>query len=905
MKPEKDKKYYLCDSMFSALVKKGILCSVRHTNDSLDTEYADEKNGFGAVYPAYRDAGGVLHEFCANECPDALQTVPVRSENGLSCTFEASDGKLGVVSAYSLKDGVLKAAVTVKNRSEEELVLTDLGFLFGCHTDFGWGKDASPNVIGHNYIGGHGSHTSWYRVDGNGYCLILAPDGDTAFTFYDNSPWIDREAHKKEGEEGPSRGITMLYPFAAVRGERASGKGAKLRIPQKELILPPGMEAAWHFRYFWADSIETIGSALTGNNLAHVLSIPGYTVPVDREVRLCVETACPGVRAELSAKAGEVLSSEYLPPAGEGGVQAAARTLFTLRFEAFGEQTVTLYWDGGKRYTQLYYFVTEPVETLWKKRAAFIASKQEKDPEKWYRGLFCEWNNETGVRLSPDNYDKIGGWRIYEVSCDDPGLSKPAFISSKQVLDPVQEEVSAIDDYIEYFVWGGLQQTTEEPYPYGIYGIPDWKKLRDSEDPGVRGRLHIWRIYDYSHIALTYYNMYRVGMDYPGIKTRLAPLEYLERAYGTACAMFTIPVELDDWNAVKTGLYNERVIPWIVDALRENGKSFEAEKLNTFWMRKVHFFATECKDVFGSEYPFDTTGFESTFYLAEDALKAASYEADESPFNREIPWGKAVGFMEKQHRCNLACRGFLEPAYFWYGSDYRGNNTHYLLSYMSQMGGCSILEHALYYEKDPWEMLRLGYGSLLSSYALMNTGNAESNYGYWFPGREHDGAAGGGFESLYETETWLNQPNHGGSWYYSCEIDLGFCGGIRGACSILAEDPVFGWILYGGVLREESGAFMIRSEDGARRKFHMLSGNKRFHAQLDRGHFGKEISAKVLKDGSGITLFLEREPEGLSRKLKLESLNMGTYRVEGYEADESGVIILPGNVSELHIQFGQ
>lgn len=68
------------------------------------------------------------------------------------------------------------------------------------------------------------------------------------------------------------------------------------------------------------------------------------------------------------------------------------------------------------------------------KRAAFIASHQIKDETLWYDGLLCEWNNKTGVQLSPDNYDTIGGWRIYEVSCDDPGLAKPAFLSSKQTM---------------------------------------------------------------------------------------------------------------------------------------------------------------------------------------------------------------------------------------------------------------------------------------------------------------------------------------------------------------------------------------------------------------------------------------------------------------------------------------
>ena len=77
---------------------------------------------------------------------------------------------------------------------------------------------------------------------------------------------------------------------------------------------------------------------------------------------------------------------------------------------------------------------------------------------------------------------------------------------------------------------------------------------------------------------------------------------------------------------IRSGLYNECVIPKIIAALRENGMKAQADRLETFWMRKVKFFVTECKDVFGSEYPFDTTGFESTFVLAEDGLKVAVFE---------------------------------------------------------------------------------------------------------------------------------------------------------------------------------------------------------------------------------------------------------------------------------------
>jgi hypothetical protein len=169
----------------------------------------------------------------------------------------------------------------------------------------------------------------------------------------------------------------------------------------------------------------------------------------------------------------------------------------------------------------LEFFATEPLETLIRKRAAFITRCQHRDPQLWYRGLFSDWNMETQTLLGPDNYDRIKGWRIYEVSCDDPGLAKPAYLAAKNAGLPVQGEVAALDDYLQHFVWGGLQRTTGESHPYGIYGIPDWKTNRESSDPGSKGRLHIWRPYDYPHVILIYHSMYQVAKNHPQIHTAL------------------------------------------------------------------------------------------------------------------------------------------------------------------------------------------------------------------------------------------------------------------------------------------------------------------------------------------------------------------------------------------------
>lgn len=48
--------------------------------------------------------------------------------------------------------------------------------------------------------------------------------------------------------------------------------------------------------------------------------------------------------------------------------------------------------------------------------------------------------------------------------------------------------------------------------------------------------------------------------------------------------------------------------------------------------------------------------------------------------DRDVSPEKAAIFLENQLRCNVATRGEMEMAYWWYGSDYRGDNLHYTLS---------------------------------------------------------------------------------------------------------------------------------------------------------------------------------------------------------------------------------
>src|SRR5437763_15560189 len=114
-------------------------------------------------------------------------------------------------------------------------------------------------------------------------------------------------------------------------------------------------------------------------------------------------------------------------------------------------------------------------------------------------------------------------------------------------------------------------------------------------------------------------------------------------------------------------------------------------------------------------------------------------------------------------------------------------------------------------------------------------------YGYWFPGKENDGGAGGGFEPRPWGRAWLGNKEMGrGSWWYSGEIDLGFSGALRSAATIVADDPIFGLIVYGGELRRTGSNTEVIPKDGLRARFHIMRDNQRIHILVDRDGFAKD-----------------------------------------------------------------
>ena len=242
---------------------------------------------------------------------------------------------------------------------------------------------------------------------------------------------------------------------------------------------------------------------------------------------------------------------------------------------------------------------------------------------------------------------------------------------------------------------------------------------------------------------------------------------------------------------------NEAFIPELIRTLEEEGKKEWADTLRGYWESKVRPFINKTPNLYGSEFAFDSTGFESTGAFAKYALNrvlkpgdAAPASLPETDLRRRVTYDAALKFLNFQLLLNMCDRGWLETTYYQLGSDYRGSMS-YLLSYMSQMGGWSILDYGMHLAQDPTDYLRLGYASSLSSWALVNSGTAESGYGYWNPSKENDGATGGGFVPEAMGRGWIGKQMARGAWYYSAEEDVGYFGNWVSETGRLGQSPIF------------------------------------------------------------------------------------------------------------------
>ena len=803
------------------------------TGDTFSTNYIRTGRVLGEVLARYRTADGIDSVSSAAGGTAFLQNG--RQVN----TWRAAANKapLLIEQSFQLGADALTWTISLSNKSTEALTVEDLVLpLFYNNQGGENSKDIfEQRVIKHHFISGNSSFLFWERPSGLGPYLVMVPLEGTSLEYF---------------AVGPVKGAGPAFQAFIHSAYTGSNRKGSWRQPFTNTRIPGNSRQSYSFKLRWAADYEGVRKVLVEEGLIDVHVAPGMTVPNDLEVQIALRT-----RQKINKVDPEFTGQTVVEYQGE---KQKGTHLYKIKFSRLGENKLTVNYGRNSR-TYLEFFVTEPLETLYKKRAAFIVnSQQHKDSTKWYDGLFSVWDMKNGILRGPDNDDGFNKSRLtYLLTCDDPALCKAPFVVAKNVFYPDQKEIDAVEYYIQHHVWGKLQRTDQEtPYPYGVYGTPNWLVNRDTARRRAntadvnRDKMHVWRSYDYPHIMMMYYHLYQIATLYPGMTHYLDKKGYLIRAKETAKAYFAYPYEILPWyETYKWGCYNELLLLNLIEDLKREGYTQDAVWLTKEWEKKAKYFIYDDPYPFRSEYAVDATAYESTHALAKWALQTPMQPDSNLWYDKNMKrWYShprvtqedARRFMKAQMEANIACRGWLEPAYYYMGSDFRGKSDSYLLSYMAQMGGWSVLDYGLNFASDPASYIGLGYASYLSSFALMNTGTPQSNYGFWYGGRENDGATGWAFEPQQAASTWIQKPQERGPWYYDGEIDLGYGAATRTAATVVVNDPLFGLIAYGGTLTKKGSLLSVVPRDGLRRRFFYRNGNSKIDLELDRDGFAAD-----------------------------------------------------------------
>jgi hypothetical protein len=749
-------------------------------------------------------------------------------DGSITYTSGGPSAPIKAVETYKTDGRVLDWTVFLETTGSAAIEVGDLAISFPSVGP--WGEDPAQiferGFLRHQFVSGHGSFFYFVRASGAPPFLLVTVLPGTKLEYAAGDGY---------------RSGTQFFVHSARTGS-AETRGTWRQAHTSLALEPagrPGSRVSYGFRMQWAGSYEELREAFFREGLFDIRVVPGMTVPENLTARFSLHTRAKVERIEPEFPARTRIRS--LPASVPGHL------VYEAAFDKLGENMLTIVHDGGRK-TFLEFFVTEPMETLIKKRARFLVERQQiKDPSKWWNGVYAPYDMAAKTVRTVEDPDIFLDRMVYVLTCDDPGLSKAPFLASKNVVFPDKKEIESLEYYLKNFVWGGLQRCDDErPYPYGVYGTPHWyinrdparrKAYADSLADGAKakadlGKEHVWRSYDYPHVVMLYFHMYQIAKMYPGMSTYLDAAGYLERAWETARAFYTYPYEIYPlyYETYKWGLYNELVVLDLIDALEREGFPAQAAWLRAEWEKKTKYFVYDDPYPFRSEYAFDRTAFESSYALAKYGATHDMAPDRNLWFDVKLKkWYShplvqredSRAFMDRQLASGLVVRGWLNPAYYALGCDPG-------VSYMAAMGGWGVLDYALNFAPVPYDWLGLGYASYLSSWCLMNTGRPETNYGFWFPGPENDGASGWQFQTAKAGGVWMGSSYPGGvtvprgPWRYDGEIDLGYGGALRMAATIVTRDPVFGWFAYGGAMTERDREIEVEPRDGLRRRLDVV-----------------------------------------------------------------------------------
>ena len=697
---------------------------------------------------------------------------------------------LSIEQRYQLSGDSFTMTISLRNVSHEALQIGELGLPLILNANYGIGDEKQGfnhrsvdsakevferRVIGHHFVSGHSSYVYANRPNGIGPILLMVADSeDTAFEAiagdYYQGDFVETEYMKATGP------ILYLYSESAAQKPWFNG--------HRSLTLAPEEGKSFSVRFMWVKGFEEIEDALYEAGNVSVKAVPGMVLPTDGSGKL--QLRCRKPIHSIEAADGIALS-----PAGSMG----DRHHYDVSLNSPGEQKVTVRYGAGE-WTNLLFYGLAPLESLIKARARFIAEKQQVlDSDDVCRYGFRTWNNDEDEMITPDNspcgiIDLGGG--------DDRCNAPPMYLAEKNVYYPEPEEIKAMDDFVENFLYGKLQHRDSFLVRNCLYdsyqtyellkGTRGFRTIAPFVITDKNGRETTWRswdtvtrFYNYPYAYNVYFNMYRIAKLHNGNVSRPAE-EYLYFAYRTALTSYAdstydpiVPMKnYLDYHGGNMSKTHGAMTSWnvmnILTTLKEEGMEEEYSTLKDAIEGSWSFFLEE-EYPYPTEYCFDMPSYAPVYYIGKSA-------------GSEKLMGNAAKVIHAA-RHNV-------PLWFFFGSDLKtaGN-------YTTPQGARPLLDT---YEKTGDEYsLRIGYGASLLVWSCVDPSGKGFHTREWrFNAPDRDSA-----DYNYYWNEWM-----------SGELGMGLYANLYALKSYLVIDSDFGLIGYGCNVDEDEEAYSIEPWDG-------------------------------------------------------------------------------------------
>lgn len=756
---------------------RGTIESLHMKQDRLGTEFIGNRKN--TSYPAIRSMdqwmGDIRIRVWDEEAHD--WTLELSSKSGDTREIRADEGKGRVQISYekpsSEENGIRSAAVTetycmepdglhwylsVRNPSNRKMEIGEISLSFLTNTDFTGIFEDPAYADTENWRGIKQKLWHEQRVQqhlsingGSSYAYLQRPRGDYPAVLFQALEETKLEAaYQMDPLVGCQWSVTFEGPYYLALYSNAARKcgGWKYETEQQSygmngntsLLLEPGQEKCFHFVFHAVSSEKQVRDLLYQEDQLDIEVQPSMAVPA-------------GIPVQMRIRSREQPS--LLPVSNHIKIEEVRTEgdcyYFRLHFTDPGQKKIKVL--HGKKETTVLFYAIDNVRKLLENRAEFIVNRQ------YYENPLDPFGRHHAFLPYDDALETLfteseESWQVGAL--DEYALPVAMYTAEKNSILPDEHQIDILEEYIEDCLYGILQEREtyyarrgmyyEERTPSDVFFGNKWDKEKAES---------ILRSFNYPLISDIYFSMYKIADRY-GLTKRRTKQEYLEMAYRTAMTGYELG--RNKLNGAPAGA----TIIELLTALKTEAPEWYG-KLN----QKISFIADENA---ASVYPFG-----SELYV--DQTSHNQYEAMMRYYGKHEK-------LEEAYRITCALRGGLQPEWFLYGNEKRGN----VCCWYGTPLNSRVLFNGFGYTGNQ-QMLKLGFAGLFSFLTCIRSNGAAHGWFLWWPDRS-------GFD------------------FRSLDTDMGMYGYLYAARSYVVEDEIFGRCGYGCQWERCGSREMVTPYDG-------------------------------------------------------------------------------------------